>query len=185
MQWCSHRQSSKSWIYSRLIDSRTIVLKLLKSFIPSRYKSVCCFWNGWFAFLLVTKRSIWVWISQYFLKFVIVQIIKTVNSIKRSWKMKGQFSFNFRSTSGYNVELTSVTSCCLWVVAVHISELLRCTSNERFSAFHPFLIYVRATRILRIYTYLTLSTRILFGNCRCNAMMFELHEVEGMILSKI
>ena len=26
--------------------------------------------------------------------------------------MKGQFSFNFCSTSGYNVEFTSVTSCC-------------------------------------------------------------------------
>jgi hypothetical protein len=29
------------------------------------------------------------------------------------------------------------------------------------------------------------SFRKMFGNSRCNAMMFELHEVEGMILSKI
>ena len=55
-------------------------------------------------------------------------------------------------------------------------HVLRCTSNERFSAFHPFLIYLRATP--------STSFRKMFGNCRCNAMMFELHEVEGMILSK-
>ena len=54
---------------------------------------------------------------------------------------------------------------------------LRCTSNERFSAFHPFLIYVLATA--------SASFRKMFGNCRCNATMFELHEVEGIILSKI
>jgi hypothetical protein len=52
----------------------------------------------------------------------------------------------------------------------------QCTSNERFSAVHPFLIYVRATP--------SASFRKMFGNCRCNAMMFELHEVEGIILSK-
>ena len=56
-------------------------------------------------------------------------------------------------------------------------QLLRCTSNERFSVFHPFLIYVRVTP--------SASFRKMLGNCRCNAMMFELHEVERMILSKI
>ena len=56
-------------------------------------------------------------------------------------------------------------------------QLLRCTSNEIFSAFHPFPIYVLATP--------SASFRKMFGNCRCNAMMFELHEVEGIILSKI
>ena len=54
-------------------------------------------------------------------------------------------------------------------------HVLRCTSNERFSAFHPFLIYVRATPSASFRTN---------ANCRCNAMMFELHEVEGRILSK-
>ena len=68
-----------------------------------------------------------------------------------------------------NIFVSAYTSLPSPAVAVHIERKIFGVSS--------FLIYVRATP--------SASFRKMFGNCRCNAMMFELHEVEGIILSKI
>jgi hypothetical protein len=69
--------------------------------------------------------------------------------------MKGQFSFNFRLQCRFNFR----------------HHVLRLHIERKIFGVSPFLIYLRATP--------SASFRKMFGNCRCNAMMFELHEVEG------